>query len=61
MTTTDYLALEFEDYGSRPADDTPAPTSGRPTVSVPALVALTLFFVAFVGLSVYLGGLAGAC
>jgi len=59
--TTDYLALEVEDYGSRPARDPEDPTSGSTTVSIPGLVALTVFFVAFVTLSVYLGRLAGAC
>jgi hypothetical protein len=59
--TIDHLALEVEDYGSRPAPGPQGPTSGRPTVSIPGLLALTVFFVAFVTLSVYLGRLAGAC
>ena len=58
---TDYLALEVEDYGSRPRRDDRSPTRERASVSIPGLVALTIFFAAFMALAVHLGQLAGAC
>lgn len=66
MTTDQLLALEVEDYGSRPArgpgaPDTQDTTNRSTTVSIPGLLVLTVFFVAFVSVAVYLGRLAGAC
>ncbi|HEY2223589.1 hypothetical protein [Actinomycetospora sp.] len=61
MTTDQLLALEVEDYSSRPANDTQSTTRGSTTVSIRGLLVLTVFFVAFVSVAVYLGRLAGAC
>ncbi len=58
---TDYLTLEVEDYSSRTRSDTPTPTRESAGVSIPGLLALTLFFAAFLALAVHLGQLAGAC
>ena len=68
--TTDYLTLEVEDYSARPQVDDQASSSStsentegsqRSGVSIPALVALTVFFAGFVALAVALGQVAGAC
>ncbi|MCD2193250.1 hypothetical protein LQ327_07605 [Actinomycetospora endophytica] len=57
----DYLALEVEDYSSRPQVDSQEPTREKNGVSIPALIMLTAFFAGFVTLAVALGQIAGAC
>lgn len=57
----DLLALEVEDYSSRPRCAAPSPTRAGAGVPLPALLALTAFLAAFVTLAVCLGQAAGAC
>ncbi|NMO90148.1 hypothetical protein [Actinomycetospora sp. TBRC 11914] len=59
--TTGLLDLRVEDYGSRPRVEAPTPTRETPTVSVRALVLLTLAMAAFMTVAVILSKAAGAC
>jgi hypothetical protein len=58
---TNYLALEVEEYASRPQRDTRPPTRESVGVSIRGLVVLTIFLAAFMALAVHLGQIAGAC
>ena len=58
---TDHLALEVENYSTAPARNAPSPTPEGAGVSIPGLLALTVFFTAFVIVAVCLGQIAGAC
>jgi hypothetical protein len=67
MTTTiqraadDYLALEVEDYASRPRLDEQSTTGEKGSVSIPVLLWATLAIAAFVAVAVWMGQIAGAC